>query len=293
MGDEQERAAERLERVLERLARVEVEVVGRLVEDQDVRLRRHQHRQREPPALAARQSRQRLLGLGAREQEAPEQGARPAGREPGGALGGLERGARRAELLRVLREVAELHVVPGAQPARLERAAPGERLDQGRLADAVGADERHVLAALEPELAVLEQRPAGHLEPRVVELEHHAAGALRGGEAEAERAVVARVALDALHLLQALDARLGLARLGRLVAEALDEALHAGDLALLLLDRLAQRDLARRQLAAPGVPGTREEARPARLQLEHRGADRLQEPAVVGDEDDCRVEAVR
>ena len=36
VGDEQQRALEGLQRVLERLARLEVEVVGRLVEDQDV-----------------------------------------------------------------------------------------------------------------------------------------------------------------------------------------------------------------------------------------------------------------
>jgi hypothetical protein len=51
-----------------------------------------------------------------------------------------------------------------------------------------------------------------------------------------------------------------------------------------------ERELARGLLAAPLVPGALEEARAARLELEHRGAHRLQEPAVVGDEDDRRVE---
>ena len=191
----------------------------------------------------------------------------------------------------VLGEVAELDVVAAAQATGLERAVPGQRLDQRRLADPVRADQRDVLAALEPELAVLEQRATGHLEAGVVELEHHPPGALGGAEAEAERAGVGRVALDPLDLLQALHARLRLARLGGLVAEALDEALHALDLALLLLDRLAERDLASGELAPPRVPRAGEEARAARLQLQHRGADRLQEPAVVGDQDDRGVEA--
>ena len=46
-------------------------------------------------------------------------------------------------------------------------------------------------------------------------------------------------------------------------------------------------------LGAPGVPRAVEVAAAAALELEHRGADRLQEPAVVGDEDDGRVDLAR
>ena len=93
-----------------------------------------------------------------------------------------------------------------------------------------------------------------------------------------------------LLLVDLFDPRLGLFGLRRLVAEALDEALHPRQLGLLAVDRFAERDLARRLLLAPGVPGTGEEAGPLRLQLQHRGADRLEEPAVVGDEDDGGVD---
>jgi hypothetical protein len=55
----------------------------------------------------------------------------------------------------VLGEVAELDVVPGAQATAVERAASGEGLDQSRFADPVGANQRDVLATLEPELTVL------------------------------------------------------------------------------------------------------------------------------------------
>ena len=147
-----------------------------------------------------------------------------------------------------------------------------------------------MLAPLEPQLAVLEQRPARHLEAAVLEVEHHSPGALRAAELEAERAVVRGIALDPLHLVELLHPRLRLARLGRLVAEALDEALHAGDLRLLLLDLLAELHLARRRLAPPRVPGAREETRAPGLELEHRRANRLEEPAVVGHEDHGRVE---
>src|SRR5690606_10040725 len=108
-------------------------------------------------------------------------------------------------------------------------------------------------------LAAGDERAVAGAQHGVLELEHDAAGALRLAEAEAERAVVARLALDPLHLLELLDPRLDLARLRRLVAEALDEALHPRDLALLLLDRPPERDLARGALLPPGGPGAGEE----------------------------------
>ena len=65
---------ERLERGLERLAALEVEVVRRLVEHEEVRARGDDEREREPAALAARERRDRLLvRLPAREEEAAEQ----------------------------------------------------------------------------------------------------------------------------------------------------------------------------------------------------------------------------
>src|SRR5262249_20944425 len=73
VGDEQQRALERLQRRLQRLAALQVEMVRRLVQDQDVRARVDQDRQRQPPPLAARQPVQRLLRLLAAEQEAPQQ----------------------------------------------------------------------------------------------------------------------------------------------------------------------------------------------------------------------------
>ena len=63
VGDEQHRAGERLERGLERLAALEVEVVRRLVEDEEVRARRDDDREREPAPLAAGEHLDRLLVL--------------------------------------------------------------------------------------------------------------------------------------------------------------------------------------------------------------------------------------
>ncbi len=72
--DEQHRPRERVERRLERLAALEVEVVGRLVEDEEVRARGDGDREREPPSLAAREDGDLLLvRVPAGEEEAAEQ----------------------------------------------------------------------------------------------------------------------------------------------------------------------------------------------------------------------------
>ena len=125
--DQQQRAGERLQRRLERLAALEVEVVGRLVEDQHVGAGVDEDRQRQPPALAAGQPVERLLGRLAAEQELAEQRARLVRLEAGGALGRLQHRARAgaAELLGVLGEQPDLHVVAAPQLAGVELALAG------------------------------------------------------------------------------------------------------------------------------------------------------------------------
>ena len=73
---EQDGAGKAQERVLERLAALDVEVVGGLVEHEEVRARDDRACEREPPPLAAREGRDRLLDVVAREQEQAEQVAR-------------------------------------------------------------------------------------------------------------------------------------------------------------------------------------------------------------------------
>ena len=103
-----------------------------------------------------------------------------------------------------------------------------------------------MLAALEPQLSVLDQRAwrVADLDPPVLELEDDPAGALDLTELEAERRAVLRIACDTLDLLELLASRLRLAR-ARAGTPALDEALEARDLRLLALDRAAERELTR------------------------------------------------
>ncbi len=123
-----------------------------------------------------------------------------------------------------------------------------------------------------------------------MQLEYHPPGPLGRGERELEAPAISRVALDPLDLREFLDPRLRLFGLARLVAEALDEALHTLDLRSLGVDRLAERDLPCGLLGAPLVPRAGKEARATGLELEDGGPDRLEEPAIVGDEKDGCVE---
>ena len=181
------------QRVLERLARVDVQVVRGLVEDQHVRARRHQDRERQPPALAARQPVERLLGLLAAEQEAAEQGARLVRRELRGALRRLERGPGWSR--------APRRAARGSRSARCGRCGACRRRARGgrraprsasscrrRSGPRATRARRARATARRPRASV---RP-GHLEPAVGQLEHHAPGALGAAEAEPERAVVRR-----------------------------------------------------------------------------------------------------
>src|SRR4051794_32673600 len=125
--------------------------------------------------------------------------------------------------------MAELDVVPRPQLARRERPHARERVDERRLPRSVGPDERHVLATLKPDLGAVEQHPRrvrADLHAPVEQLEDDAPRPFRRLEVELQPLAIAGVSLDAFDLVEALDARLRLARLRRLRPEALDEALE-------------------------------------------------------------------
>ena len=78
-------------------------MVRRLVEDEDIRSRGHDDREREPSPLPTGERRDGLLVLvPAREEEAAEEGLRLGPRQAGRGLGGFEHGAALVELDLVL-----------------------------------------------------------------------------------------------------------------------------------------------------------------------------------------------
>ena len=202
------------------------------------------------------------------------------------------------ELDLLLREVADLDGVADPNAPFVRLALADERAQQRRLPGAVRADERDVLAALEREGRVVQQLALADPQRDVVRLDDGPPAARRVDEAEAEAPRPAREERDLLVerrllLREAPDLRelgLRLLRLRLLVAEARDEALEARDV-LRVPRRLLRRGLqARRLLDAPGAPRPGEVGRLSRFDLEHGGRRRLEEPAVVRDEDHAGVE---
>src|SRR5439155_14581142 len=117
-------------------------------------------------------------------------------------------------------------------------------------------------------------------------------------EVEAERPATTRQRFELASrfcslFLEATDLRelgLRLLRLRLLVAEASDEAIEPCDVNRHAVGGLFRRGRPRCLLASPLVPRPGEVVHTARGQLEHGRRDRLEKPAVAGDEDDGGAE---
>ena len=126
VGDEEDRPRERLERGLERLARLDVEMVRRLVEDEEVDAGRDQQRECEPPPLSTgERGHGPLVRLPAGEEEPPEQRLRARARQPRRGGRRIEHRSARRQLDRVLGEVAGHDSVAETRSSR--RRAGGRR----------------------------------------------------------------------------------------------------------------------------------------------------------------------
>ncbi len=287
VGDEDERAAVVLEGLEEDLLRVEVEVVGGLVEEEDVRGLQEHLGEGEAVALAAGEDGDLLVDVVPLEEEAaedrPEHGAHRDGARRGHLL---EDGARRVEdggL--VLGEVVEDDLVAEEADALVGPVDAGEDPHQRRLAGPVRAHEGDAVAALDHEVQVAQDDVLAVGLADALQLEDDAPRPRRLGELEADLLPLGRD-LDAVDLVEELDPALDLLRLRGRVAEAVDEGLGLLDLLALPAVRLAQPlhpggvldEVAR---VVPVVVGEGLEA--------HLGDAldrRVEEVAVVGDEDD-------
>ena len=124
VADDDERAGPPVEQILERGERVDVEVVGRLVEQQHVRLAHQQAHQRQPPALPAGEVRDGRARLLAAEAEAVAQQRRgdllPVAEPRVGAdlFQGLQHAQMSRDLGRVLREVRQADCRAALEEAR-------------------------------------------------------------------------------------------------------------------------------------------------------------------------------
>ena len=251
VGHQHDRAGVGVERLHERLARVHVEMVARLVEEQHLRRLAAHEREQQARPLAAREAADLELGVVVAEAEAAQLGAQPRlVRVRQDAREQLQRRRREVELLGlVLGEITDLQLGGLDQAPALGREAAGQELHEGRFAVAVGAQERDPVVHVEAQVEAGE-----HVSPGRVTGARALQGDERRGERPGRREVEGHRARfhdagDRLHALERLDARLGLARLAGLVAEALDEGLDVPALGLLAG---AERRLVRQALA-PGA----------------------------------------
>ena len=167
---------------------------------------------------------------------------------------------------------------------RVRRLDAREDAHQRRLAGAVRADQRDAVAALDQQVDAVEDAGRAVGLADALQLEDGAAALGRGREGEAD-ALALRRHLDRHHLLEHLDPALDLRRLGRLVAEPVDEHLDPRDLLVLVALGLAQALEHRVALldvlaVVADVVGQR-----AQVEVGDAGDDRVEEVAIVRDED--------
>ena len=197
VGDDDERARPPVEEVLERGERLDVEVVGRLVEQEHVRLAHQQPHELQAPPFAAGEVAHERPGAVAAEAEAIAE--QPGGdldaaaerRDGADALQRLEHALVAGDLRRVLGEVGEADRRAAVDPPVGGLELAREQLDERRLARAVDADERDPVARAQPpgDVAQHDVRPVG--ERDVLGLEHLVAEP-RGGEPQQLGAVARR-----------------------------------------------------------------------------------------------------
>ena len=226
-----------------------VEVVGRLVEDEQIDRLEQQPYHGQPRALATREHLHLLVRRFAAKHEGTQDvaylGADIAHRH---AVYRLEHGERLVEQARlVLGKVADLHIVPYLEGTGVGNLAH-DTLDHGRLTLAVLSHKGHLLAPLDGKGSV------GKYQVVAITLAHPLGNdgivARPGSRRELQVQVrgIHLVDLDPLELGQLLDARLHLHRLSGLVAEPLDEGL--GILYLFLLVFIGPAAVAPDALAA-------------------------------------------
>ena len=169
MADQDERGARRFQLRLEPFDRRQVEMVGRLVEQQDVGIGRQRADDRRAACLAAGQ-RFRIFLAGEPEPFKHRGHAIRIVERPEVALG-KGAGGRVAGKVGLLREIA--HRRAGLQEAhariRLEHA--GRDFEQRRLARAVATDEAESLTALDRQAGAFEQGAAASAQRKVDVLE--------------------------------------------------------------------------------------------------------------------------
>ena len=286
MADGKDRAGEVLQRVLQHLAAVHVEVVGRLVQQKQVVLAKHQLGQRHAPPLAAGKAPDGVKHIVPREEEQAQRAAHLALLHGGKAVPDLvQHGVGRVEVLLVLVIIPDINIDAVFDAAPVGRELMGQNFEQRALAHAVGADERHAVARAQLEAHVFKHRLAVIGLAQALNLQRLLAAAAARLEAEAHMSLLDGL-FQPLQLVQTLLAAFsGLDALFPVeAAVTLNDGLFPLDFLLLQVVGLHAIFKVRGALAhvLGVVAGEFDHA--AAENFAHRGADVIQEIPVMADE---------
>src|SRR2546428_11732865 len=144
------------------LLALDVQVVRRLVEDEEVVVLGDELREGEPSAFAAAELADAAMDRVPPEPEAAEEPPRPRlrRRRIPHATDLLEEGAGEVEFLRLLGEISDLQVLAPEHGSRVRLLTPDEDLEEGRLPGAVRADEADLVPLRQLEVDVREEEAA-------------------------------------------------------------------------------------------------------------------------------------
>ncbi len=228
VGYDDESPVEGLEGAFKDILGLDVHMVRRLVERQQIMAFQHQlgHTQTRP--LAAAEHRNPLVYVLAPEKEGREDVSEPRADIP--RRYAVESAEDRLFLVQhiflILREIAHIHIMsePGGSAYRLQ--LPHNHPHKRSLALAVAPDKGHLLPSLDLYVRIGEHQFSGIAYRQIFSLIDHIPGALCRRKLHAHRAPVRLVHLYALHFLQSLDSGLHLIRFRGLVAEAVYEVLR-------------------------------------------------------------------
>ncbi len=192
MADEEQRALEAQQHLLEPFDGRQVEVVGGLVQQQQIGIAGQRPGQGRAPALAARKPGGIARSV---EAEAVEEGGDPMRRcplVPRGGRGDEIRQARKAAEFRLLGQHAHTEARLQEAAAGIDLHAAGQDLQDGRFARAIGAHQRDPLAAPDAEIDIGEERPSAEGQPGATQRRDGRRGGHGSAAVRQERAQDAR-----------------------------------------------------------------------------------------------------
>ena len=288
MADDHRAAREIVQRRLQRLQRLDVQVVGRFVQQQHVAARFQQLGHVHAVAFAARQGADLLLLVAALEVEGAAIGAAvhrrvAQGDQLGAAADLLPDVVVVAQRVARLVDIGQLHRLAQGDRALVGLLLTGQHAEQRRLARAVRTDHADDAAGRDGEVQVLDQQLVAHRLLQADDLDHLATQALAVRDDDLGAGDALLLGLVG-HLVIGVDAGLllGLTGLG---AGADPFQFLLKDLLLgLVLAGLLRHALGLGVQPRGIVPLVRDAA--AALQLQDPGRDVVQEIAVVGDDQD-------